>query len=218
MTEQNIQLIEAWARLVGAIALFAWPIAAVLIVLIFKADLSRFLARFKRGKVFGQEVELESLIVKLQNETEAIATLPESTPKVRVRTYQMPMSDLQDTDSQQTECMTQIERDIEQVLVLAAESPAVAVLQLGRLLEEDVRRIAKLRGSKLNSLAPITKFLNEAEVTRFLEPQFSSSLRAFWKVRNEMVHGMVEPSADLRVVEAGISLLRSVRDVRVALE
>ena len=46
-------------ELISAIAKLLWPIIALVIILIFRKDIAALLTRVRKGKLFGQEVELD---------------------------------------------------------------------------------------------------------------------------------------------------------------
>ncbi len=54
-----------WANLLRAIAALLWPIFAFVALFLFRREIRKFLNRIKRGKLFGQEVELEEELKRL---------------------------------------------------------------------------------------------------------------------------------------------------------
>jgi hypothetical protein len=202
-----------WAKLISAIGGFAWPIAFFSALLLFKSEISKTLGRLRKGTLFGQEIELEASIVELQEKTaSATAVVITGTANIQEAPDTVKASG---TTRQQSAAKS--EEDIQQVLRFATESQGVAVLQLSRLLEAETRDVAMLMGIKLNKLAPLSKVIAELESSQSFPTELASSLRAFWKVRNQVTHGIGDPSGDLRAVEAGISILRALRDIRTVL-
>ena len=53
-------------ELIVSIAQFLWPIVTLVIILVFRRDIAALLGRIRRGKLFGQEVELDPAINKFR--------------------------------------------------------------------------------------------------------------------------------------------------------
>jgi hypothetical protein len=51
---------SAWADLLRAIAALLWPLLAFVILFLFRREIRDILRKVKRGKFFGQELELDS--------------------------------------------------------------------------------------------------------------------------------------------------------------
>ena len=56
------------AELVRAISTLLWPAFALWLFLTYKEEIRAVLRRIKKGKLFGQEIELEDSLQRLQNE------------------------------------------------------------------------------------------------------------------------------------------------------
>jgi hypothetical protein len=52
------------AEMIRALADFAWPVVALVVARMFQDDLCQILKRLRRGKLFGQEVELDQSITE----------------------------------------------------------------------------------------------------------------------------------------------------------
>ena len=54
-----LQIIKLISELVGALANLLWPIVVLIIALKFRPEIRIFINRLKKGKLLGQEVELD---------------------------------------------------------------------------------------------------------------------------------------------------------------
>jgi len=63
-----------WSELLHAIASLLWPMLAIGSVWYFRKELTDGLSRLKRGKFFGQEIELEEKLDKLSKSSLAAAS------------------------------------------------------------------------------------------------------------------------------------------------
>src|SRR5438128_11183202 len=52
---------KAWAELLQAVAALLWPILAFVVLLVFRGQIQGLLNRLRRGKVLGQEIELDAI-------------------------------------------------------------------------------------------------------------------------------------------------------------
>ena len=49
-------------ELIVALASLLWPIVTLIIVLVFRSDLAALLKRVRKGKILGQEMELDPMV------------------------------------------------------------------------------------------------------------------------------------------------------------
>jgi hypothetical protein len=154
----------------------------------------------RKGKLFGQEIELNESLTKLELSATAaqteVAALPASTFGTSPR-------------------MTSEEVDpIDRVLNLAAQSPKAALLVLASELEREVRRMLATMGLlQGRRVVPIRQAL--AELDRYgLPKHVPSSLRLFWDVRSRLVHGHDASEGDiLSAIDSGIAILRALNAI-----
>jgi hypothetical protein len=63
-----------WADLIRAIATLLWPLLAFAVVYVFKEQARELVSRLRRGKLFGQEIELEEKLRTLNENAQAAAS------------------------------------------------------------------------------------------------------------------------------------------------
>ena len=68
-TTDVVALLEAAAKI-------AWPIVTVVLILIFRKDISDLLHRLQKGKVLGQEIELAQAASELRQNVEKLQGQP----------------------------------------------------------------------------------------------------------------------------------------------
>ncbi len=204
-----------WAQftlLLQALSGFAWPVVALVVLIVFRDDLSDIIRRLRKGKVFGQEVELDAQVDRLAEAAKGAQAEAEARQKGLGPTHRS------DTppDASASRQVSLSDRDVGYVLELAAQVPSLALIRLGTLLEASLREVAGSTGL-VNPSAPLgpQAFLRRLEKTGRLPPQTGHSLDVFWDVRNTIVHGRapVEDHEALRVLDIGLSLLRIVRAI-----
>jgi hypothetical protein len=194
-----------WFKLINdfivAIAQLAWPIVALVIALIFRANIAAFLQRVRKGKLFGQEMELDPAVTEFSDAVqEAQNEIPDST----IGTEQF---------EQETQ---QLDRDEREVLKAAEISPELGVIRLSSILERETRRLAATLGQlrQRGRWAPpaLARILVEKG---HLPDHVTKSLQLFWDLRNQIVHGHA-PNKDLnilRVLDIGLVLLRTIKSI-----
>lgn len=189
-----------------AIATLLWPVVALIALLMFKKDIRQLFHRLRRGKFFGQEVELQPEVRELRVAADLAAE--EVSPQV---------SSERDTALKASDSETpSLDLDVAGLMEGAQASPEVAVMRLSALLEKELRL---LLGS-LGYLAKGERFSAPKAVDRLSESgnlprNTTQSLRIFWDLRNKIVHGHSTPDERevLSVLDIGISLLRTVRAI-----
>jgi hypothetical protein len=66
--------LKDWAELIRAIATLLWPLLAFAVVWMFKEQVREILGRLRRGKLLGQEIELEEKLRNLDESAQAAAS------------------------------------------------------------------------------------------------------------------------------------------------
>jgi len=178
-----------------------WPIATLVLILVFRKDLTGLLARVRKGKLFGQELELDPAIREFQQSVrEAQQEVPEP---------EAPPQKLQ----QQVE---ELDRDTKEVLDIAARDPELGVVKLATKLEREVRLLAgslgQLESRRHVSFLQVFSMLVQKG---YVPKHTAESLRTFWELRNRIVHGRGEESdKDVRrVLDIALVLLKTIRSI-----
>jgi hypothetical protein len=125
--------------LLQAIAALSWPILTFVLFWHFRHEISDLLKRIKRGKFFGQELELVTSLDDLNRsalaaavEVKAIAASAEETEPNRM----LPGLHRSSDESHQ----------IKDILLLAQTSPKLALISLATEIEKELREILFSQG------------------------------------------------------------------------
>lgn len=198
----------ALTSLLSALAGYAWPAVVLVIALLFKRELSVLLTRLRKGKLLGQELELEPLVDDLKTSVGAAESEAEN---VRAAPGD---GDEPETDAKPVTVDVARDEEVAEVLAFAGRSPSLALIRLGTLIEASLREVAAASGlaDPTASLGPQALIRRLAATGRLL-PNTEQSLDIFWQVRNRVVHGrgVVPDEEALSVLDIGLSLLRLVR-------
>jgi hypothetical protein len=184
------------ASLVTAIVSFGWLLLVGYIVYVVRPDLSGFVRRLRRGKLFGQEFELSDDLRKL----EASAT----TASIEAAQLEPTASPSSSSDADE------VDATIRTILRSAATSSKAALMALWLELEKRLRQALALRG-RLNEERLTSFDAGFSEMQRYgLLANLAGSLRLFRETRNKIVHGIGTSDDDaLSALDSGITILRA---------
>lgn len=191
-----------WAALLQAIASLLWPLLTFVALLMFRNQIADIASRLKRGKLFGQEIELGESLDKLQA----------TTALVQEEVAALPAVDASEKTAQEVAS----DRDVaQQIIGEAAASPKAALISLSSELEKLAREIlattGHLQGRRHVSMP---QAISELHKTYGLASHVPSSLHHFWDVRNRVIHlGEGGSEEMLRAIDSGIALLRALQAV-----
>jgi hypothetical protein len=191
MPKTTFELIN---ELILALSKLLWPILVFVAVVIFRKEIKAILTRIRKGKILGQELELNDQIDKLENSTEKAAN---AVPKSIIS---KPNND----------------RDETNVLKEFEHNPKIGIMLLSRDIEKEIRII-------LGSLGLITEknFIRVQDSFRLLEekaylPKYTTeSVEIFWDLRNKLIHGkdISNENQLIRVLDIGSTLLRTLKAI-----
>ena len=189
------------APIVTAVAALLWPIFAFTLLVMFRKEIRRLVGRIKRGKFLGQEIELEEDFAKLQLSADAAVLEVKALPAPSVQLAQLPVA-----ESSQPE---------ERILEEAGRSPKAALLLLASELEREVRDVVAslglLQGRTFITMREGLETLTRREA---LPRHLTDSVRLFWKVRNQLVHGHHASDDDVfRAIDLGNTILKAIRAI-----
>jgi hypothetical protein len=197
------------ADLISAFAALMWPVAVLTIVGWFRPEIQTAMARIRKGKFLGQEIELDELRAKTE---EAEATEPAlvaisgaaSTTAAGALSAEGGHNDAAARD------IPNAETEIEEVLREASRSPRLGLMLLSAKMERAARELASefAEGtSRMNlSLGALIRRLVEVEQ---LTREDAAALGLFNQVRNRIVHGHdAEENEIARAIDSGTRLLR----------
>jgi len=196
---------SAVAELFQALAAVLWPLAFGYLIYTFKDDVQRLIAGrvLKKGKILGQEFELEAQLDQLEKKTEA---LPEAHTVVP-----SPVP----TQGQGVHPLTEVEREVydvtRQVLLEAGTSPKAALMSLAAQMEAKLREILRKAGAPSG---PRTTWRDSVAFLRQrgVSADLLDSMIRFRDIRNRIIHGHEANDDDVfRALDLGLRILDAVR-------
>ena len=182
-----------------------WPLAALIVVLTFRAEISDLLRRLRRGKLLGQEIELDKSLDVLERGAEELASKPLP-----------PLESVSPTEAagRDPESRYAIEGEVANVLELAAQSPKSALMLLSANIEREARRLLAATGhsEEVPRTASLRAMVEVLEKATSLQRGTLDVVRNFAEVRNRIVHGHQDVQDDeiLRAIDAGLIIYRSI--------
>jgi hypothetical protein len=188
--------------LLRAISTLLWPIFAFWLFFTYKDEIRSLLRRIKKGKLFGQEIELEDSLQRLQEAATKAAT--EVAPAEEFRSQENKHALTEDASD-----------PINKILEEAIRSPKAALLLLASECEKEVRRLLMSTGwhggREIRSIGQGFNILGQLEV---VSPSVGRSVRLFADVRNRLIHGRDATDDDiLRAIDSGITTLKALRSI-----
>lgn len=177
-----------------AISHLLWPVAFIVCVFIFKNEISEILKRIKKGKILGQELELEREISEFKSATEIAS---QSIPVFK----KIINKDL--------------DVDIQNILSKAAEDPKIGILLLAIQIEKEILEIAASTGHLSIFLGkPISKTFELLVENNLISKDILASVRIFWDLRNQIIHGRnVDDKNLIQVLDIGVTLLKTLKAI-----
>ena len=191
------------SELLKAIATLLWPIFAFYMLFVFKSQLAEAIRRLKKGKFFGQELELSDSVIDLHRSASKLSEEVSVIPISSANNSDMDNSDKDD------------ELSIKTIIHEAARSPKAALILLATHIEKEARQtlasIGKLQG---RGNVNVLKAIDELDNHYGLPKHISSSLNLFWKTRNEIIHGGETDERNiLSALDSGVSILKSLHAI-----
>lgn len=115
---------KEYAELIRAIAALLWPVFAFVTLFTLKKQIIGFLERLKKGKVFGQEIELSESLQKLDESAAAVEKEVAAIPII------VPSKERAEANN-----------EVKDILREAARSPKAALILLASDLEREARQL-----------------------------------------------------------------------------
>ncbi len=190
-----------FAALLQAIAAILWPIFAFVTLFVFKSQIAEIARRLKRGKLLGQEIELNASLnhlhesaVLVEREVAALPP-PAATPSSK---------DILSADIVQRRITSE-----------AARSPHGALLMLSGELEILTRQILASTGRMQNrQYVPFSRAIAELHSEFKLPDQVHIALDVFRNVRNRLLHeGRGTDEDILRAIDSGLTILKALQAI-----
>lgn len=177
-----------------ALSHLLWPVLVFIIIFIFKKQIIDILWRIKKGKLFGQEFELEEKIDKFQT---IVKEAEQETP-VTLSGNKMIRDD-----------------DID-ILASSRNDPQIGIMLLSREIEKEIRiLLASLGLLSEKNYVTIQQAFEILVQKGFLTKYTTGSVKTFWELRNRVIHGKTiqNESNIIRVLDIGIALLKTLRSI-----
>lgn len=187
-------------ELIVALASLLWPIVTLVIVLVFRSDLAALLKRVRKGKIFGQEMELDPNVAEFQK---AVSEAQEEIPE----------SDVEEAQYQKES--DEIDESIKEVFRAANASPELGIIKLSTILEREIRILAGSLGQAPQRRMPAIQLFRVLVEKGYLPQHTTKSLQIFWDLRNKIVHGHekeVERNT-IKVLDIGLVLLKTIKSI-----
>ncbi len=191
-----------FATLLQGLAALLWPIFAFTVLFTFRPQLAGLLVRLKKGKLLGQEIELNESLEKLQQAAQDVEAEVATSP--------------QQSSSSKTEAEFIQDQSIAQRIVSeATSSPKAALISLSAELERLAQEVLATTGH-LGSrrFVPLQRAIDEIHQTYGLAAHVQSSLHHFWEVRTRIIHKGEGTDEDiLRAIDSGLAILRALQAI-----
>ncbi len=194
---QETNLTE-FATLLQAIAAILWPVFAFSALFIFRSQIKDLAHRLKRGKLLGQEIELN----------ESLSQLRESAVLAEGEVKALPLSPMPRLNASEQVIQDQVQR---RIAAEAARSPHGALLMLSSELEILARQILAATGHMQNRKnMPFVSAMAELHKHFGLPDNVQIALDVFRSVRNRLLHKGEGTNDDiLRAIDSGLVILRA---------
>lgn len=196
-----------FAELLKALSSLLWPVVILVLIVAFKNDLRRLISnrRLKRGKLFGQEFELEEQLDRLQREAEQLP--PPPPPQAEPPTPAVPG----ETPPPRPDPLG-VTR---QILTEAGTSPKAALMLLSSEIEGEMRQVVESIGVAPRSNSRPLDMVRLLEQIPAVPREVRQLMFSFRDVRNRIVHGyQADPDDVLRAIDVGMQILSIVRSWR----
>jgi len=215
-----LQIIKLISELLGALANLLWPIVVLTIALKFRPEIRAFINRLRKGKLLGQEVELDSNVEQLYETVqkasqEAFQSSPEPySLKPGSKDNELERADAASLDSLERT----YDEAIAKIVDLSAAEPLAALLKLSQTIEKELKVLAVstavLRSNQRASPRQLIRLVSSKNI---LPLHAVESLDQFWQVRNEIIHESVEISHStiFKVIDIGFQILKTLRQIPV---
>lgn len=189
-------------ELIAASAKLLWPIVTFILVFLFRRDISGILERLRKGKLFGQEVELDPAVNEFRKSVE------EAQVEIPTQPIQNEVCEPKSEDN--------ADKDTSEVLEAAKINPELGVIKLSSILEKEIRILAGCLGAlPAVRTVPATQVFRSLIEKGYLPKHTNESLKMFWELRNEIVHGHTPKDNRniLMVLDVGLVLLNTIRAI-----
>src|SRR5574341_2115918 len=127
-----------WAELLKAIGALAWPIVVFVVAFLYRSEVRQLVGRLKRGRILGQEIELETSLKQLEQTAAVAASEVPALPPSAVQLD--PTQDASNTTSPGGTVQEILDAET-RILSEASRSPKLALISLASQLEREVHHL-----------------------------------------------------------------------------
>lgn len=190
------------SALISSVASLLWPTFAFVFLFLYRKQIGDLLARLRKGKLLGQEIELGESLDRLEKSASAVAAEVAAIP--------------QSSEDKGNDSVGNNESAIDSILRQAAKSPKAALVLLASDLEhEAIQLLASIGLLEGKRFVPLSKAIEVLQRHYGKLPgHVLSSLSLFWEVRNRLVHGrQADDEEVLRAIDSGITILKALRAI-----
>jgi hypothetical protein len=199
---------EHWTDLLRAIATLLWPLVVIAALWRFHRELATLLTRPMRFKLPGGiEAETGQQLRELGRtvpEAQADAAEEAEEQQAATRSIVPPIRRSSEASGESDV--------IRRILDEAAENPKLGLISLAIEIEREVRAVLASRGVETSGRdRGVHGGIAALQQQGALPPSIASSVRIFWNVRNQLIHGIEEASLDelVRTIDLGLDILRA---------
>jgi hypothetical protein len=171
------------AELIRAVGTLLWPIFAIGLFFTYKDEIRTLLRRVKKGKILGQEIELDDSLKQLEQAAKKAETV---IPPIDLLQFGQSEKETERTAAElRSQLLIDEELDIggdeiEKILQEAGRSPKAALLLLASKCEKELRELLLSTGwhggKRIRSMGQGFDVLRQLEI---LQPNVVSSARLF---------------------------------------
>jgi hypothetical protein len=200
--QSGTDLLLQIAGLITASAQLLWVVVAFVALMIFRPEVKDVIKRLRKGKLFGQELELGEQLQDLHKKASAAKDEVESVP----------------SEPSKLGAADKTDGVIDRLLEEAVQSPVAALVILSRKIEQEMRRALATIGA-LNGRSSIPLSIAIKELNRFGHlKNLAGSVELFQRVRNTIVHGGRAVSSDdvLSAIDSGLSIMAALKALPIA--
>lgn len=190
---------EHVAPIISSLASLLWVIFAFSALFMFRSEIISFANRFRKGRLFGQELELSEDLQKLESAAKAAAE-------------EVSGSEIKYSEKENNDSYKYLSSQINLIIELAASSPKAALLQLRGELEKAIWNAVAIRGlAKGRSDIPASRALQELVQYGFPK-NMVGSIERFFEVHNKIMHGRGATDDEvLQAIDSGLTIIKALQ-------
>ncbi len=216
---------------IEAISTLLWPLAVVVIALVYRGQIKALLSRITTAKLFGGEVtfsvqDLQATVNRVLEKSKAKpvhtaiqAVRPSPEPSLHNKVGKTAVRDIRVSFTDQQ--IVLLERPINEMVIEALydkveKEPLASVLLVSAQLEKSIISLFAAEGKLVTGMrSNVRKLAHTLGKEKNLPHQFHAAIRKFFDVRNSVAHGKLSYTEDdlARVARSGIDLVELIERI-----